>query len=128
MSDLTPQAYRHMKCPHGAGGVSAASVYGRAGIEGQGPFFEISLRVAEERIVAAGYQTYACPWANAIGSAVTRLVEGCSLEEAQKLSPSAIANELGNVPRPKHELLGLALVALHNALKYAPQDTVESEV
>jgi len=120
MPGLTPQAYRHMKNPHNtAAGVSSDSICGRAGIEGQGPFFQMFLQLAGERVSAAGFRTICCPWANAIGSAATHLIEGRSVEQARELTASSVSEELGGVPRSKRDLLGLALVAVSDALSAA---------
>ena len=93
-----------------------ANVVGRSGIEGQGPFFEISLKIDGDIIQAASFRTIACPWANAVGSALVKIAETKKVSETINLTSDQITLVLGEVPRDKRIFPALAVSALKNAL------------
>ena len=114
---LSREAYEHMKRPHGVSPLPMVDFQGIAGTEGQGPFYILFIQVLEEKIEGASFRTYCCPWANAIGSALTKLISGKALAEASQVSADQISSELGGVPRDKRYLVPLAVAALQNTMK-----------
>ena len=115
MEGLSVQAFRHMKRPHGVEPLASFDLEGRSGVEGQGPFFVFTLGVSADRIAAAAFRSYGCPWSTAIGSVLTKLLVGKGLGAAREITVAQIEAELGGVPRPKRNLVPLALLAVHHA-------------
>lgn len=68
-----------------------------------GDTMHLYLRIVEQRIVEATYQTMGCPAAIAAGSMTTELLKQRSLEEALQLTRVEIEKALGGLtPQKKH--------------------------
>jgi NifU-like protein len=113
---ISKQAYAHMQSPHGVEPVVPPDLVGRSGHEGQGPFYEITLKLTDGTITGASFRTVGCPWSNGIGSALTKLAEGKTPPDAFRITEADVEKELGGVPRDKIHYLPLAIQALRNAL------------
>lgn len=98
-----------------------AEVVGRSGEEGQGPFYVITLKIADGVIRSASYRTYGCPWACKIGDKLTELATGKTPAEAFRLTEVEIDVEVGPIPRPKRHLPPMAIGALRDAVARATQ-------
>jgi nitrogen fixation NifU-like protein len=59
------------------------------------------LRIAENRIVEAKFQTQGCPAAIAAGSITTEMLQGRTLEESLELKRDAVDQALGGLPPQK---------------------------
>lgn len=105
------RAYEFMKRPYRMGFLGGASHVGLCGIA-EGPFMRLFLIVREGQIQDAMFETYACPWAMAVGSALCRFLEGRHLSELVGCSEAVLDEMLGGVPRNRRHVLGLALGAL----------------
>ena len=116
MPTYSERTLGHIENPHRGCLPSEADVAGRSGRLGQGPFVALHLKLSEDTIVAASFQTYGCPAAIACGSALAKLAEGITLAEAGALTERDLSAELGGLPRGKVGCLGLAMRALRDAL------------
>lgn len=92
---------------------------GAAGTPGHGPFVVLYLKLAEDRIEAASFQTYGCAPAIAAGSLLAERLPGTTLEGARAWTDEAITEALGGLPSHKRHCSALAAEALTRAL--APQ-------
>jgi NifU-like protein involved in Fe-S cluster formation len=116
---ITKDSYVHMKCPVGITPLSEFNFSGISGVAGQGYYYLIKILFKEEKIGAISFETYCCPWANAVGSAICKLALGKSAQDAIAISATQVNTELGGVPRDKRDLPTLAVNALQNALERA---------
>ena len=118
MVNLGAQAYRHMKSPHGIAPLDfdSQTFAGVCGKEGHGPFYVVSVQFIDGVARRSAFRTISCPWAIAIGSAVTSLVENSSSVEALALSAVDVASQLGEIPHPKQAYVSIALAALRSAI------------
>jgi len=105
--------------PQGVETIPAPDHVGRSGREGQGPFFVVSLKLADGKISSTSFRSLDCPWSISIGSALAKLAEGKTPAEACRLTEADIEKELGGVPRAKRHYLPLAVSALRDALGHA---------
>ncbi len=94
-----------------------ADVVGQVGIEGEGPYMTVYLRLLDRQIQQASFETYGCPSAIACGSWVARWVEGKSVEEVLVLGPDELSLVLGGLPLGKEHCAGLAVGALRSAIE-----------
>ena len=94
---------------------------GRSGTPGQGPFLALVLKVEDDRIVMAQFQTYGCPSAIACGRFLTEWLEGRLLEEAAAIGPAEIAAGVGGLPLGKEFTASLSIDALKDALNMADE-------
>jgi hypothetical protein len=89
---------------------------GRCGVEGQGPFYVVNLKLAEGRIVSATCRSIGCVWSDKIGAVLAAAVTGKTPYEACFVTEAVLESELGDVPRSKKHFLLLAVRALRSAL------------
>lgn len=107
--------------PKTLGPLVDADVTGRAGVQGEGPFMHMHLRLAEGHIIDARFETYGCPVAVACGSWVTQWVKGRVPEQALLLEPEALRKLLGGVPLGKEHCADLAVNSLRDGLRQAAE-------
>ena len=106
----------HLEHPAGRGQRPADPFDGTAGGAACGDLIRISLRVAGERVTAAGFDASGCGTMTAAGSAVVTLVSGAHVLDAARVGAHAISEELGGLSPGKFHAADLAADALHRAL------------
>jgi tRNA-specific 2-thiouridylase len=116
----------HLLHPVGRGHVPAGGHAGAAGGAACGDLVTISLAVAGETVVDAGFEASGCGAAVAAGSAVVQLVRGAPLLDAARVGTEAIAAALGGLSVGKLHAADLASDALHRALGAATASDAQS--
>jgi tRNA-specific 2-thiouridylase len=116
----------HLLHPVGRGHVPAAAHAGAAGGAACGDLVTISLAVAGETVVDAGFEASGCGAAIAAGSAAVGLVRGASLLAAARVGTEAISSALGGLSVGKLHASDLASDALHRALGAAAAADAQS--
>jgi tRNA-uridine 2-sulfurtransferase len=110
----------HLERPLGRGHVPRGASTGAAGGAACGDLIRISLALEsdseEGRIRDAGFDASGCGAVIAAGSAVVGLLRGSDLLAAARISPEAVACELGGLSAAKRHAAELACDALHRAL------------
>jgi len=76
----------------------------------------LSLRIADGRIVEAGFKVFGCAAAIAAGSMTTELIRGKRLVEVDGITNFQVAEALGGLPESKVHCSVLAEQALRVAL------------
>jgi nitrogen fixation NifU-like protein len=107
----------HFTAPRNSGPLEAPDATGHAGTPGRGPFLILYLRIAEDRIVAARFQTYGCGPTIACGSMLTELITGRSLADCLQLTTETLIAAMDGIPPDKLHSPALAIAALRDALK-----------
>ena len=102
--------------PRNVGKIDNPDGVGRAGNPVCGDVMELYIKVQDNKIIDAKFQTFGCAAAIATSSMVTELVKGKSLEEALKISNKAVAEALGGLPPIKMHCSVLAEEALKAAI------------
>jgi tRNA-specific 2-thiouridylase len=111
------EAFReHLEHPAGLGVRPPGAHDGAAGGAACGDLIRFSLAVDGERVVGAGFEASGCGAMTAAGSAAVTLVAGEHVLDAARVSPQAIAAELGGLSPGKFHAADLVADALHRAL------------
>ncbi len=107
----------HFRNPHNVGEIPDADGIGNVGNPVCGDIMRLYIKVdAKEVITDAKFKTFGCGAAIATSSMVTDLVKGKTVEEALKVSNSAVAEALGGLPKIKMHCSVLAEEALRSAI------------
>ena len=106
----------HFKNPRNVGEIPDADGIGNVGNPVCGDIMRLYIKVKDGRILDAKFKTFGCGAAIATSSMVTELVKGKTIEEALKVSNSAVAEALGGLPKIKMHCSVLAEEALKSAI------------
>ncbi len=82
-----------------------------------GDSMKVYLKVEEGVIKDAKFQAIGCAGAFASGSALTEMVKGKTLKEAEKLTEKDVIKELEELPGPKLHCARLAVDALRKSIE-----------
>lgn len=115
-------AMDHFQSPRNAGRMDDANAVGRANVAGRAPYMTIYLKLKDEVVERATFQTFGCGAAIAAGSMLTEMVKGKSISACETLAEADIDDALGGLPPQKRFCAALALLALHDALKQLPTE------
>ena len=91
----------HFENPRNIGTIEQADAEAEVENPACGDIMHLYLRIDNERIVEAKFQTQGCPPAIAAGSITTELLVGRTLEEAAALKRGEVEQALGGVPAHK---------------------------
>lgn len=110
------QLLDHFQNPRNAGEIAEADA--RAQIENPvcGDVLLLTVKVSAERVSEARFKARGCVAAIACGSALTELVAGKRLDEAQNLKREDVIRAVGGLPQASIHAAQLALEALTAAL------------
>jgi SUF system NifU family Fe-S assembly protein len=81
-----------------------------------GDTLALMLRIEDDRIAAARFQTEGCTASVATSSMLTEMITGLSLEEAAALTHEDVSNAVGGLPASKLHSAALVIAALQRAL------------
>jgi nitrogen fixation NifU-like protein len=81
-----------------------------------GDTMEMYLVIEHGRIARSSFHTDGCSSSIACGSAAARLAGGKMLDEALRLSPADVIDDVGDLPIASAHCAILAIMALHKAL------------
>ena len=106
----------HFRNPRNVGEMENPDGTGHVGNPVCGDIMELYIKVKDNIITDARFKTFGCGAAIATSSMVTELVKGKSIDEALKISNSAVAEALGGLPPVKMHCSVLAEEALKSAI------------
>jgi len=81
-----------------------------------GDRLRLSLRIRNGRIEAARFLAYGCPPTLACGSALAEMIEGMSVNDAEKLTRKEVVNVVGGLSTRKQHAAALAIETLRSAI------------
>ncbi len=118
MWEYTDKVKEHFLNPKNAGQMENPSAVGEVGSLACGDALKLYLKInGDEIIEEATFQTFGCASAIASSSALTELVKGMSVTDAEKLTNKDIAQYLGGLPREKMHCSVMGQEALEAAIK-----------
>jgi nitrogen fixation NifU-like protein len=91
----------HFEQPRNVGVIASADATAEVTNPACGDVMRLYLRIAENRIVEAKFQTQGCPAAIAAGSITTEMLQGRTLEESLELKRDVVDQALGGLPPQK---------------------------
>ena len=113
----TKEVMDHFSNPRNVGEMPDADGVGTEGNPVCGDVMKIFLKVKDDKIVDAKFQTFGCGAAIAVSSMVTEMVKGKTLDEALSISKETVANALGGLPPQKMHCSNLGADALRKAIE-----------
>ena len=106
----------HFMNPRNVGEIPDADGVGEVGNPVCGDMMSFYIKVKDDRLEDVKFKTFGCGAAIAVSSMTAEMALGKTLEEALRITPDSVAEELGGLPKNKHHCSNLGAQALHRAI------------
>ena len=107
----------HFMHPRNVGEIENADGIGEEGNPVCGDMMTFYIKVTDGRLEDVKFKTFGCGAAIAVSSMVSEMAKGKTLEEALKITPKLVADELQGLPKNKFHCSNLGAQALAKAIE-----------
>ena len=107
----------HFTNPRNVGEISNPDGVGEEGNPVCGDMMTFYIKVKDNRLEDVKFKTFGCGAAIAVSSMVSEMAKGKTLDEAMKITPQTVADELEGLPKNKFHCSNLGAQALHKAIE-----------
>ena len=106
----------HFMNPRNVGEIENADGVGEVGNPVCGDMMTFYIKVDDNHLSDVKFKTFGCGAAIAVSSIVSEMAMGRTLEEARKITPALVAEELEGLPKNKYHCSNLGAQALNKAI------------
>jgi len=117
MPVYSEKVMEHFMNPRNVGEIENPDGVGEEGNPVCGDMMTFYIRVKDDRLEDIKFKTFGCGAAIAVSSMVSEMAKGKTLEEAMKITPRSVADELEGLPKNKFHCSNLGAQALNKAIK-----------
>ena len=117
MPIYSEKVMEHFMNPRNVGEIENPDGIGEVGNPICGDMMAFYIRVKDNHLDDIKFKTFGCGAAIAVSSIVTEMAIGKTLEEAMKITPRSVADELEGLPQNKFHCSNLGAQALHKAIQ-----------
>ncbi len=107
----------HFMYPRNVGEIENPDGVGEVGNPVCGDMMTFYIKVKDDRLEDVKFRTFGCGAAIAVSSMVSEMAKGKTLEEAMKITPRSVADELEGLPKNKFHCSNLGAQALNKAIQ-----------
>ncbi len=107
----------HFMNPRNVGEIENPDGVGEEGNPVCGDMMTFYIKVKDDRLEDVKFKTFGCGAAIAVSSMVSEMAKGKTLEEAMKITPRSVADELEGLPKNKLHCSNLGAQALNKAIQ-----------
>ncbi len=128
MPVYSEKVMEHFMNPRNVGEIERPDGVGEEGNPVCGDMMTFYIKVKDNRLEDVKFKTFGCGAAIAVSSMVSEMAKGKTLEEAMKITPRSVADELEGLPKNKFHCSNLGAQALHKAIQdYLSKKETEGE-
>jgi len=106
----------HFMNPRNVGEIESPDGVGEVGNPVCGDMMTFYIKVDDNHLSDVKFKTFGCGAAIAVSSIVSEMAMGKTLEEARKITPALVAEELEGLPKNKYHCSNLGAQALNKAI------------